>query len=54
MRALFDYDPSTDALLPCQDIGLPFSRGDILQVRLGNFIKLPNSNKKLLISDHKH
>lgn len=32
MRALFDYDPSTDELLPCKEIGLPFSSGDILQI----------------------
>ncbi|XP_018374865.1 PREDICTED: MAGUK p55 subfamily member 6 isoform X3 [Trachymyrmex cornetzi] len=32
MRALFDYDPSEDTLLPCREIGLPFQRGDILQI----------------------
>ena len=32
MRALFDYDPMEDSLLPCKDIGLPFKNGDILQV----------------------
>ncbi|XP_074099697.1 MAGUK p55 subfamily member vari isoform X4 [Cotesia typhae] len=32
MRALFDYDPSEDTLLPCREIGLPFSRSDILQI----------------------
>lgn len=32
MRALFDYDPSSDELLPCKEIGLPFSSGDILQI----------------------
>ncbi|XP_058818232.1 protein PALS2 isoform X3 [Topomyia yanbarensis] len=32
MRALFDYIPSEDNLLPCQDIGLSFQRGDILQI----------------------
>ncbi|GAB0098548.1 hypothetical protein DMENIID0001_142920 [Sergentomyia squamirostris] len=32
MRALFDYDPTQDTLLPCQDIGLQFSHGDILQI----------------------
>ncbi|XP_055632984.1 protein PALS2 isoform X2 [Toxorhynchites rutilus septentrionalis] len=32
MRTLFDYDPAEDNLLPCQDIGLPFQRGDILQI----------------------
>ncbi|XP_014362749.2 protein PALS2 isoform X1 [Papilio machaon] len=32
MRALFDYDPKEDTLLPCKEIGLPFNKGDILQV----------------------
>ncbi|XP_039441184.1 protein PALS2 isoform X1 [Culex pipiens pallens] len=32
MRALFDYDPTEDNLLPCQEIGLSFQRGDILQI----------------------
>ncbi|XP_024888389.1 MAGUK p55 subfamily member 2 isoform X3 [Temnothorax curvispinosus] len=32
MRALFDYDPSDDTLLPCREIGLPFQKGDILQI----------------------
>lgn len=34
MRALFDYDPKDDTLLPCKEIGLPFNKGDILQVNL--------------------
>ncbi|XP_044753048.1 protein PALS2 isoform X2 [Coccinella septempunctata] len=32
MRALFEYDPQEDTLLPCKEIGLPFERGDILQI----------------------
>ncbi|KAL5279948.1 MPP6 family protein [Megaselia abdita] len=32
MRALFNYDPSEDTLLPCREIGLPFKQGDILQI----------------------
>lgn len=32
MRALFDYDPSEDSLLPCKEIGLQFSKGDVLQI----------------------
>ncbi|XP_065080151.1 protein PALS2 isoform X2 [Ochlerotatus camptorhynchus] len=32
MRALFDYDPVEDNLLPCQEIGLAFQRSDILQI----------------------
>nr|CAD7413381.1 unnamed protein product [Timema poppensis] len=31
MRALFDYDPLEDSLLPCKEIGLSFDHGDILQ-----------------------
>ncbi|XP_077285898.1 MAGUK p55 subfamily member vari isoform X2 [Arctopsyche grandis] len=32
MRTLFEYNPSGDSLLPCRQIGLPFNRGDILQI----------------------
>ncbi|CAH0726503.1 unnamed protein product, partial [Brenthis ino] len=32
MRALFDYNPAEDTLLPCKEIGLEFKKGDILQV----------------------
>ncbi|GLV46174.1 varicose [Carabus blaptoides fortunei] len=32
MRALFDYDPQTDTLLPCREIGLAFKSGDVLQI----------------------
>lgn len=32
MRALFDYDPNEDTLLPCKEIGLAFNHGDILQI----------------------
>uniref|UniRef100_A0A1B6L093 MAGUK p55 subfamily member 6 n=2 Tax=Graphocephala atropunctata TaxID=36148 RepID=A0A1B6L093_9HEMI len=32
MRALFDYEPKDDTLLPCREIGLPFKHGDILQI----------------------
>jgi hypothetical protein len=32
LRALFDYDPGEDSLVPCQDIGLSFRHGDILEV----------------------
>ncbi|XP_049821854.1 protein PALS2 isoform X2 [Aethina tumida] len=32
MRALYEYDPQEDTLLPCKEIGLPFDRGDILQI----------------------
>jgi len=33
MRALFSYNPIEDSLLPCKEIGLAFSHGDILQVQ---------------------
>lgn len=32
MRALFDYNPLEDSLLPCKEIGLEFKRGDILEI----------------------
>ncbi|XP_043288288.1 protein PALS2 isoform X2 [Venturia canescens] len=32
MRAIFDYDPSEDTLLPCREIGLPFQKGDVLEI----------------------
>ncbi|XP_046710695.1 MAGUK p55 subfamily member 3 isoform X3 [Silurus meridionalis] len=32
LRALFDYTPFEDKATPCQEAGLPFMRGDILQV----------------------
>lgn len=32
MRALFDYDPTEDSIIPCKEIGLTFKHGDILQV----------------------
>lgn len=32
MRALFEYIPEEDTLLPCKEIGLAFDRGDILQI----------------------
>lgn len=32
MRALFDYNPMEDSILPCKEIGLAFTHGDILQV----------------------
>ncbi|XP_056310015.1 MAGUK p55 subfamily member 3 isoform X3 [Danio aesculapii] len=32
VRALFDYTPLEDKATPCQEAGLPFKRGDVLQV----------------------
>ncbi|XP_066483249.1 MAGUK p55 subfamily member 7 isoform X1 [Tiliqua scincoides] len=32
MKALFDNDPSNDNAIPCKEAGLPFRKGDILQI----------------------
>ncbi|XP_053554884.1 55 kDa erythrocyte membrane protein [Bombina bombina] len=32
VRALFDYDPQSDPLIPCREAGLRFRTGDILQI----------------------
>jgi len=32
VRALFEYDPSTDDLISCREAGLAFSSGDILHI----------------------
>ncbi|XKL67103.1 hypothetical protein PGB90_010523 [Kerria lacca] len=32
MRALFNYNPTEDSLLPCPELGLDFKIGDILQI----------------------
>ncbi|XP_068104197.1 55 kDa erythrocyte membrane protein [Hyperolius riggenbachi] len=32
VRALFDYDPLTDPLIPCREAGLRFRTGDVLQI----------------------
>uniref|UniRef100_A0A3B3TYG5 55 kDa erythrocyte membrane protein n=1 Tax=Poecilia latipinna TaxID=48699 RepID=A0A3B3TYG5_9TELE len=32
MRAQFDYDPSTDDLIPCKEAGLKFQTGDIIHI----------------------
>lgn len=34
MRALFDYDPLQDDLIPCAQAGIAFRVGDILQVSI--------------------
>lgn len=36
MRALFDYNPMEDSLIPCKEIGVTFKHGDILQVCIEN------------------
>ncbi|XP_060580490.1 peripheral plasma membrane protein CASK-like, partial [Ruditapes philippinarum] len=32
VRALFDYDPQEDDLIPCSQAGIPFQMGDVLRV----------------------
>lgn len=32
MKALFDYDPSTDDYIPCEELGLSFMKGDVLEI----------------------
>ncbi|XP_056665673.1 protein PALS2-like isoform X2 [Monodelphis domestica] len=32
VKCHFDYDPGADSLIPCQEVGLSFSRGDVLQI----------------------
>eukprot|EP00112_Aurelia_sp_Birch-Aquarium-sp1_P009072 Seg2018.3 transcript_id=Seg2018.3/GoldUCD/mRNA.D3Y31 product="MAGUK p55 subfamily member 5" protein_id=Seg2018.3/GoldUCD/D3Y31 len=32
-RAQFDYDPMDDNYLPCRELGLPFRKGDILEIQ---------------------
>lgn len=32
LRALFNYDPNEDTLLPCKEVGVAFNQGDILEV----------------------
>jgi len=31
-KCLYDYDPRADDLIPCQQAGLPFQCGDIVEV----------------------
>ena len=32
MKALFDYDPTNDDMLPCEELGLNFRKGDVLEI----------------------
>ncbi|XP_068274848.1 MAGUK p55 subfamily member 2 isoform X1 [Nyctibius grandis] len=32
VKCHFDYDPATDSLIPCQEAGLKFTAGDLLQI----------------------
>ena len=32
VRALFDYDPNDDEFIPCRELGLMFSKRDVLHI----------------------
>ncbi len=32
VRTLFDYDPRADDFIPCQQAGIGFKRGEVLQI----------------------
>ncbi|KAK1172039.1 MAGUK p55 subfamily member 7-like isoform X7 [Acipenser oxyrinchus oxyrinchus] len=32
VKTLFDYDPNEDKAIPCKEAGLPFKKGDVLQI----------------------
>lgn len=32
VRPYFDYNPANDNLIPCREAGIPFKKGDILQI----------------------
>ena len=32
LRAFFDYNPLQDPLIPCKEVGISFSAGDVLHV----------------------
>lgn len=32
MKAQFDYDPTTDDYIPCEELGLNFMKGDVLEI----------------------
>lgn len=32
VRALFSYDPEEDVFIPCRELGISFTKGDILHV----------------------
>ena len=32
MKALFDYDHSSDTYIPCEELGLSFMKGDLLEI----------------------
>ena len=48
VRAMIEYWPQEDPTIPCMDAGLPFQKGDILQiVDLGTCAGLIPSNQLL-------
>lgn len=32
MKALYEYDPEDDVYIPCRELGICFSKGDVLHV----------------------
>ena len=32
LRALFDYDPDEDSIIPCKEAGLAFAKGDVIHI----------------------
>lgn len=32
MKTLFDYEPADDEYLPCEELGLPFMKGDLIEI----------------------
>jgi hypothetical protein len=45
VRTLYTYDPYSDPLIPCKELGLPFQRGEIIRIvaRDENLIKVNDS-----------
>lgn len=54
MRALFDYEPEEDTLLPCKEIGLSFQYGEILQVSdlILNAVSIESETKITIFISH--
>ena len=50
VRALFSYNPETDNLLPCQDIGLSFNYGDVMEVGNGIILREMSELINVIIS----
>lgn len=32
MKSLFDYEPKNDEYIPCEELGLVFRKGDLLEI----------------------